>query len=463
MNKLSMNTGLNTKERFESNLEYEADNDSFEIENHLLLTPVKKGCRLIDHNNDYYNIEVQEFWATSGQRSINSPISRENEVNLSPNKRKSNLSPFSKYWANLSPLYKRDQGSYKHQRITSISKFSVEHMKSPSAIRIDDGRSDSWLREQTPEKIDFNLEEDDEENNTPTFNLHNTEELNVEFDLIDRRPNLSDNKNHPDEKAWSNAIEVSKISTIVGTKKVKHRVDKNERIRHHQEVKSKGSTSPESYCFNKNSHDEKKLLSDNKNQHTCLKFSVSKTRDDEKENSNNLANNWENLDKKDKKREGKVIRKKSEPLQNRKTSISDKPKGCTCKKSQWKKMYCECFLNQKIWTSACACFSCWNTTEHQDMILEIRKAILKKNPNAFSDKLKVIDKDATGQGGPSAIHTNGCKCKRSKCLTGYWECHQLGAKCSDLCKCESCENQVESKILETPPKIKLADECLQFS
>lgn len=79
-----------------------------------------------------------------------------------------------------------------------------------------------------------------------------------------------------------------------------------------------------------------------------MKFSVSKPGGDGKENSNNLANNSETLDKKHKKREGKVIRKKSEPLQNRKTSTSDKPKGCTCKKSQCKKMYCECFLNQKI-------------------------------------------------------------------------------------------------------------------
>lgn len=119
-------------------------------------------------------------------------------------------------------------------------------MKSPSAIIIDEGRGDSWLREQTPEKIDFNLDEDEDENNTPTFNLHNTEELNVEFDLIGRSPNLADNIIHPDEKAGCNAIGISKISIISGIKKLKHGAAKTERIRHHQEVKSKGSTSPES-------------------------------------------------------------------------------------------------------------------------------------------------------------------------------------------------------------------------
>ena len=74
-------------------------------------------------------------------------------------------------------------------------------MKSPSAVRINDKRDDNWLRDHTPEKIDFNLDEEVEENHTPTFNLHNTEELNAEFDLIGRSPDLSGNKNQHDVNA----------------------------------------------------------------------------------------------------------------------------------------------------------------------------------------------------------------------------------------------------------------------
>lgn len=88
-------------------------------------------------------------------------------------------------------------------------------------------------------------------------------------------------------------------------------------------------------------------------------------------------------------------------------------KGWTWKKTQWKKLYCECFLKQKECTPACSCYNCWNTHQNTEEIYKIRKEILTKNPNAFSDKLKILNnKSNNGISRESvSIHSLGCKWK----------------------------------------------------
>jgi hypothetical protein len=37
-------------------------------------------------------------------------------------------------------------------------------------------------------------------------------------------------------------------------------------------------------------------------------------------------------------------------------------------------------------------------------------------------------------------HVKGWNCKKSQCSNNYWECHQHGAKCSELCSCTDWKN-----------------------
>lgn len=88
--------------------------------------------------------------------------------------------------------------------------------------------------------------------------------------------------------------------------------------------------------------------------------------------------------------------------------------------------------------------------ENDEELANIRKKITVRNPYAFSDKLKLLNKEEEKsieripeltRSERKRRHVKGCNCKKSQCMNNYCECHQLGAKCTELCKCKECQNQ----------------------
>jgi hypothetical protein len=82
-------------------------------------------------------------------------------------------------------------------------------------------------------------------------------------------------------------------------------------------------------------------------------------------------------------------------------------------------------------------------TENAEELAKIRKKITARDPLAFTNKIKVVKEKSKPTPSKDAAlrHVKGCKCKKSHCMNNYCECHQLGAKCTELCKCRNCQNE----------------------
>lgn len=74
-----------------------------------------------------------------------------------------------------------------------------------------------------------------------------------------------------------------------------------------------------------------------------------------------------------------------------------KKTGCTCKKTNCLKRYCECFSSGKICTPDCACYGCFNNHDHGELIQQSQAAT------------KIS----------SRKNTQGCTCKKSQCQKKY--------------------------------------------
>lgn len=48
--------------------------------------------------------------------------------------------------------------------------------------------------------------------------------------------------------------------------------------------------------------------------------------------------------------------------------------------------------------------------------------------------------------------TQGCKCKKTKCLKDYCVCHKNGLKCTPACECIYCNNSKPTRKRPTPPR-----------
>ena len=107
---------------------------------------------------------------------------------------------------------------------------------------------------------------------------------------------------------------------------------------------------------------------------------------------------------------------------------SKKKFSCNCKKSKCLKLYCDCFANGEYCVD-CNCQSCSNVIGNEDEIKKSFNEVKDKNPVAMKFYLN------------EETSSLGCNCTKSNCLKKYCECFKANLKCSDSCRCRSCDNR----------------------
>jgi Tesmin/TSO1-like CXC domain, cysteine-rich domain len=98
--------------------------------------------------------------------------------------------------------------------------------------------------------------------------------------------------------------------------------------------------------------------------------------------------------------------------------------GCTCKKTNCLKLYCQCFAIKIFCGENCRCKHCFNNVEHDKDRKEAMRSILNRNPAAFETKFKKsaeavpVETAAIVEYEKDKIlsHKIGCKCRKSNCM-----------------------------------------------
>ncbi|CAJ1900302.1 unnamed protein product [Cylindrotheca closterium] len=186
--------------------------------------------------------------------------------------------------------------------------------------------------------------------------------------------------------------------------------------------------------------------------------------------------------------------------------LQENPTGCSCPKSKCIALYCDCFKAGRRCSQSCTCLDCKNTVEQSGPNGARSKSILARNPRAFTNAgksnpqklnpgdqgwcncvrsrcLKLyctcfqsgktcdpslctcvgclnIGKDPTGarkyaiqmtlEKRPDAFRQKkktkevgaGCACKNNRCIRKYCECFRTERKCTKICSCKDCQNQI---------------------
>ena len=135
---------------------------------------------------------------------------------------------------------------------------------------------------------------------------------------------------------------------------------------------------------------------------------------------------------------------------------SSPPPICTCTKTGCKKKYCACYQKGYNCNAKCECKFCENNKQEDYGIVYG----LNRGFSLQGTRIPVPSHQLLGLGMSAfnnlALHSDViCNCSKSGCTKKYCECYKVGKLCSEACRCENCENNLE---FQTKKKLELKEQ-----